>query len=138
MRGWRFVSGRESKIALALIFLLRWALLSPNSTANERGPLKLMYLEQMREGEIAYYHVNSPSSRELILIGLTSVPLYMYLCAWKMLLDVYIIHTYHESGDQGKRRGVFVLVCTCTMKGTNMLCLMLLRHRLLAWDSRDV
>lgn len=31
--------------------------------------------------------------------------LFMYLCAWKMPLD-----TYHESGDQGKRRGVLVLV----------------------------
>lgn len=33
-----------------------------------------MYLEQMRKSEIAYYHVSPPSSRELILVGLTSVP----------------------------------------------------------------
>lgn len=57
---------------------------------------------------MAYYHVSPPSSRELILICLKSVPrnndfhfLYMltctYLCAWKMLhIDTSYIYITNQ------------------------------------------
>lgn len=61
-----------------------------------------MYLEQIRKSEMAYYHVSPPSSRELILICLKSVPRnndfdFLYMLTCKMLhIDTSYIHITNQ------------------------------------------